>query len=190
MELKELLGDAYKDGMTMDEVSEALKEIQMPTDQSAEIDRLKKSLSDSNSEAADWKRKFRETQDENTRKASEAEEATKKMLQELEELRNEKTISGYKASYLGLGYDEKDADEISKALAAGEMTKVLEVQRRHQEALIERTRKDVLKDTPRPGGGGKEDLPEDKNIELAKSLGQASAGAEKTAQDVLKNYFR
>ena len=190
MDLKELLGDAFKEGMTVEDVSAALKDIQMPTDQSGEIEKLRKSLSESNSEAADWKRKFRETQDETSRKAAEAEEASRKLLEEVEQLRKEKTISGYKASYLGLGYSEKDAGEIAEALTEGTMSKVLEIQKRHQEALSEKIRKEILKDTPRPGGAGKDDADkETQDVAVARELGKAEAGGAKTASDVLKHYF-
>lgn len=186
MELKDLLGDAWKDGMSMEDVTNALKDIQLPTDQSAEIERLKESLSKSNSEAADWKKQFRATQDEATRKAAEAEESSKKLLEEVEKLRKEKTISGYKASYLGLGYGEKDAGEIAQALSDGQMDKVFEIQKRHQEAMSETIRKELLKDTHRPGGGGGTDGGKDEKIELAKALGKARA--ESNSADVLKQY--
>ena len=83
MELSELLGSAYKDGMTLEDVTEALKGIEMPADQSAEIDRLRNSLTKSNADAADWKRKYRETQDEATRKSEEDAESVKAMQAEL-----------------------------------------------------------------------------------------------------------
>lgn len=190
MELKELLGESYKDGMTLDDVTEALKGITMPADQSAEIERLKNSLSNSNTEAADWKRKFRETQDEATRKAEEESEKTKSLMERIEALEKEKTITGYKASYLGLGYDAKDAQSIAEALAEGKTETVLEIQKKHQEALVEKTRREILKNTHRPGGGSDEDDDGQKdNIELAKKLGKASAGA-RQASDVLKYYSR
>lgn len=192
MELKDLLGDSFHDGMTLEDVTEALKGIQMPTDQSGEIEKLRNSLSKSNSEAKEWKDKFRQTQDEATRTAAEAEENNKKMLEELENLRKERTISGYKASYLGLGYAEKDADEIATALAEGNTTKVLEVQKRHQDALVEKTKQELLKNTPRPGGtpGGDPDPEQNENVRIAKEMGKTSAGGAKTASDVLKNYMR
>lgn len=190
MELKELLGDSYRDGMTLDEVTEALKGVNLP-DQSGEIEKLRNSLSKSNSEAKEWKDKFRQTQDEATRKADEAAESAKKLQEELAELRKERTIAGYKASYLGLGYGEKDADEIATALTDGDMTKVLEIQKRHQDALVEKTRQDLLKNTPRPGGGKDEDeQKEDENVRIAREMGKASAGGAKTASDVMKYYTR
>ena len=192
MELKELLGDSYRDGMTLDDVTEALKGVQMPTDQSAEIERLKNSLSNSNTEAADWKRKFRETQDEATRKADEEAERTKGLMERLEALEKEKTIAGYKASYLGLGYEAADAQAIAEAMSEGKIDKVLEIQKKHQEALVEKTKREILKNTHRPGGGDpdEDDDGQKDNIRLAKEIGKASAGGNKQASEVLKNYLR
>ena len=191
MELKELLGDAFKEGMTLDDVSEALKGIELPKDQSGEIEKLRQSLSKSNSEAKEWKDKFRATQDEASRKAEEEAENSKKLQEELENLKKERTIAGYKASYLGLGYSEKDADEIAAALAGGDTAKVLDVQKRHQEALEEKIKKDLLKGTPRPGGkDGGDDDPEDENVRIAREMGKTSAGGAKTTSDILKHYMK
>ncbi len=52
MNLKEVLGDAYKEGMAFEEVEAALEKVTVPEDHSAEIERLKNALSKSNSEAA------------------------------------------------------------------------------------------------------------------------------------------
>ena len=60
MNIKDLLKDAYKEGMTVEDIENALKDIDLPTDNSAEIDRLKTALSKSNSEAADYKKQLRE----------------------------------------------------------------------------------------------------------------------------------
>ena len=45
MNIKDLLKDAYKDGMTIEEINAALEGVELPTDNSAEIERLKNALS-------------------------------------------------------------------------------------------------------------------------------------------------
>ena len=45
MNIRDLLKDAYKEGMTLEDVENALKDIDLPTDNSAEIDRLKETWS-------------------------------------------------------------------------------------------------------------------------------------------------
>ena len=45
MTLKELLGDAWKDGMTVEDIETALKDVTLPADQSQEIASLKETIS-------------------------------------------------------------------------------------------------------------------------------------------------
>ena len=74
MNIKDLLKDAYKEGMSVEDIEKALESIDPPTDNSAEIDRLKAALSKSNSEAADFKKQLREKMSEDERKAKEEED--------------------------------------------------------------------------------------------------------------------
>ena len=191
MELKELLGDAFKDGMTMDEVNEALKNVQMPKDQSAEIEKLKETISKSNSEAKEWKDKYRATQDEATRKAEEAAEIAKKKDEELEALRKEKVIAGYKASYLAMGYDEELAADTANALAEGNDAKLFENQRKHQEAVEKKAREDALRGSGRPGGSGTDKSGDDSAaMKLVKQIGEQRAESDKIAKDGLAHYLK
>ena len=50
MKLSDLLKDAYQEGMSLEDIEKALENIEFPVDNSAEIERLKKALSNSNSE--------------------------------------------------------------------------------------------------------------------------------------------
>ena len=60
--LSDLLGDAYKEGMTEEEISTALQRAGAGAkDNEAEVNRLKAQLSKANSEAADYKKQLRGT---------------------------------------------------------------------------------------------------------------------------------
>ena len=157
MNIKDLLGDAYKDGMTIDEINTALEGIAMPTDNSAEIDRLKTALSKSNSEAADYKKQLREKMSAEEIKAKEDAEKMEALIKERDALLREKTVATYKASYLSLGYDENLAVATAEALANGELDKVFANQKKHNESVEKRIRADVLKSTPTPEGGNGSD---------------------------------
>ena len=74
MNLKEVLGDAYKEGMTFEEVEAALEKVNVPEDNSAEIERLKNALSKSNSEAAGYKKQLREKMTEDEQKKQKEQE--------------------------------------------------------------------------------------------------------------------
>ena len=74
MKLKDLLKDAYKEGITVEEIESALADVEIPADQSAEIERLKAALSKSNSENAEWKKKHRDALSEEEKKAQAGQE--------------------------------------------------------------------------------------------------------------------
>lgn len=148
MNLKELLGEKYKDGMTFDDVSAALADI----DPNKGF--VKKDLFDRTaSELAASKKQLKEkmTADE----AAEAERAAaqKKMEQELADLKKDKEISQHKAKFLGLGFNEDMAEKSAKALADGDMETVFANQKKHQEDSEKALRAEILKGTHRPPAG-------------------------------------
>ena len=61
MTLFELLGDSYKEDMTIEEINNALSSIEKPNvdDYNSTIDKLKTALTNSNKEAADYKKQLR-----------------------------------------------------------------------------------------------------------------------------------
>ena len=153
MNIRDLLKDAYKEGMSVEDIEKALEGVEMPTDGTAEIERLKTALSKSNSEAAEFKKQLREKMTAEELKAKEDAEKYEAIVKERDALLREKTISGYKAKYLTLGYDEKLADETAEALANGEIDKVFDYQKKHNESVAKKIREEVLKETPSPEGG-------------------------------------
>lgn len=94
-------------------------------------------------------------------KMTDDEAATQKEQEEREELQSkydkllrESEISKHKAKLLGLGYDEKLADETAEAMADGDMEKVFANQKKHLDSVEKRVRADALKDTPKPTPDG------------------------------------
>jgi hypothetical protein len=157
MNIKDLLKDAYKEGMSAEEIEAALKDIDLPTDGSAEIDRLKNALTKSNSEAADLKKQLREKMSAEELKAKEDAEKWDEIVKERDALLREKTIATHKAKYLSLGYEESLANETAEAMANGEIDKVFANQKKHLDAVEKKIRQDVLKETPSPEGGNGSD---------------------------------
>ena len=84
---------------------------------SGETEKLKAALSKANSEAAEWKRQFREKQTEQERAEAERAEREKAVEEELRGLRREKTVSGFVAQCLALGYDKDLALRAAEAMA-------------------------------------------------------------------------
>ncbi len=150
MKLKDMLKDAYKEGMTLEEVEAALADIEFPEDQTAEVERLKAALSKSNSENAEWKKKHREALSEEERKAQETADLIKQLQEENATLTRDSNVSKHKAKFLSMGYDESLASDAATAMVDGDMEKLFSYQQKHQEALEKKIRADALKGTPKP----------------------------------------
>ena len=78
--LSDLLGNAYKEGMTEEEISIALESVN--NSNNAEINKLKSALSKANSEAADYKKQLRTKQSDDEAAAAMQKEEHEKLMQE------------------------------------------------------------------------------------------------------------
>lgn len=99
-------------------------EFEAPAD-SEEVMKLKTALSKSNSEAADWKRQYRDTLSEAERAKAEREEEDKKLHEELAMYRKKETVMNYKDKYRSKGYSDELATSSAQAMADGDMETVL-----------------------------------------------------------------
>lgn len=104
-------------------------EVPEPKDSTDEVNKLKTALSKANSEAADWKRQFREKQTEQERAEAERKEREQATEEELRTLRREKTVSGHVANCLALGYDKDLALRAAEAMADSNAAEIIECQR-------------------------------------------------------------
>lgn len=150
MNIKDLLKDAYKEGMSVEEIEAALADVEFPVDQTAEVERLKNALSKSNSENAEWKKKHREALSEEERKAQETADLIKQLQEQNAKLMHESDVSKHKAKFLSMGYEEALAGEAAVAMADGDMVKVFEYQQKHLDSFEKKIRADALKGTPKP----------------------------------------
>lgn len=141
------------------------------------------------SEAAGLSKQLKDRMSEDEKKQTEAEESNKKILEELEQLRKDKTISTYTAQYLGMGYSKELAEDTAKAMADGDMEKVFANGLKHKEAMEKEIREKLMNGTPKPGGsGGNGDDGKDSAVEKAKELAKAKQGGGKQYEDIMKNY--
>ena len=109
-------------------------EFETPKDTTEEVTKLKNALSKANSDAAEWKRQFREKQTEQERAEAERAEREKAVEEELRGLRRDKTVSGYVAQCLALGYDKDLALRAAEAMADGDAASILACQQDFLEA--------------------------------------------------------
>ena len=136
--------------MTVEEINAALAEVELPVDQTAEVERLKNALSKSNSENAEWKKKHREALSEEEKKAQETADLIKQLQERNATLERETSVSKHKAKFLGMGYEEALANDAAAAMVDGDTEKLFSYQQKHQEALEKKIRADALKGTPKP----------------------------------------
>ena len=155
MDLKEILGESYKDGMTVEEITEALAKVEMPKadDKSEEIAKLRKAVSDANSEAKKYKDEIRAKMTEDEIKAKEDAEKWEKVLKERDELLKEKNISAHKAKFLANGYTEDLADKSAKALVDGDFNAVFKYLGEYRTSIEKQFKAENIDNMPKPNGG-------------------------------------
>lgn len=120
------------DQMSAEDKLKALEEYEFevpaPKDSNEEVTRLKTALSKANSEAAEWKRQIREKQTEAERAEAERKEREAAVEEELRTLRRDKTVSGYVAQCLALGYGQDLAIKAAEAMADNDAVTIMSCQ--------------------------------------------------------------
>ena len=172
--LSDLLGTAYKEGMTEEEISTALEAV--GNGNTAEVNRLKAALSKANSEAAEFKKQLRSKQSDDEAAAAAQKEEHEKLVKENGELKRSIALSESKGKLLAMGYDEKLADETAAAMVDGDMDKVMANQSKYLEAQKKVIQADQMRKTPRPAAGS-----ETGGVDYAKKISEAQANGDYTA---------
>lgn len=115
-------------------------EFEAPAPAQSDADaKLKEALSRANSDAAEWKRKYRATLDDAKRAEEERAERDKERDEELATLRRERTVSHLETQYLAAGYSAELARSSAQAQADGDTATVLANQLR----FIDETKKSL-----------------------------------------------
>ena len=155
---QERLGDSYQEGMTEEELSEAMRNAEAEeikglktslSQVNAEAAAYKKNMDKANSEAAGYKKQLREAQDSAANATSEYEA----LRQEVDALKRANKISETRAMFISKGYDDALATETATAYADGDMDKVLANQQAYLDNRLKNMQAEIMKATPRPSGG-------------------------------------
>lgn len=165
MNLKELLGDAYKENMTIDEVNEALANITAPKTVSKEVfDKTASELASSKKLVRELQEKLRELE-ESSMTAEEKLKAETERTQELQKALSQK-LSALKAKeiFVTAGLSEKDYSPLLDVVVsdseettvnrAKAMIKVINAQKAATEAAV---KAELMKNTPAPASGTVDD---------------------------------
>ncbi len=149
MTLKELLGDAYKENMTAEEIALALEKVQLNNNDDA-LEKMKQAVSKANSEAADYKKQLKAKMTEEELKQAEREKELTDLKTELETLKRTNFINENKAQFISLGYDEALAATSAKALLDGDFKTVFANQKAFLDAYSKQVESNLLKGTSKP----------------------------------------
>lgn len=117
------------DGMTAEELKAFITSIELPETKEPdtstdEISRLKNALSKSNSEAADYRKKWQATLSEQERLETERQQREADREARIAELEKEKAIGDYTAKFLSTGYSAELARSSALAMAEGNNAQV------------------------------------------------------------------
>lgn len=192
MKLNVLLGDAYKEGMTADEIISALEKV---ADPNAEIEKLRNAVTKANGQAADYKKQLQARQTDEEKVAQEQADKFAEIQKQNEEyaktiatLTKEKTLASYREKFVAQGYEAELAGKAAAALADGDMEKVFKIQSEFMTAHDTAYKAQLLKDMPTPpgaNGGGNSDS---EGVAFAKSLAQQNAAAGKASSDAMSAF--
>lgn len=156
MDLKTLLGDAYKEGISHEEIDAALADRDLIEKSEAETlatnraAATKRLLDQANKKLAEAQKKGADAGNENA--------ALLERINALEERDKENTrqanIATHKASLIGLGYDEVLATETATAMVDNDVAKIIVNQGKFQAAREQAMKEELMKNTGNPAGGG------------------------------------
>lgn len=142
MDLKDLLGEAYREDMTVEDIASAIEGMDLVDRATATKGMIRKDTFDKTaSELAGLKRQLREKLSEEEQEKIDREARDKAIMDELEALRKDKLLTQHVTRYLKLGYDEKLAQSTAEALVAQDFDKVFA----NQQAFLDAREKEIRK---------------------------------------------
>lgn len=146
-DLKSLLGDKYKEDMTIEDILSLDIELPKPDTKGLiskeHFDRVA-------SEAASYKKQLKAKMTEDEQKAAEDAEKWEAMLAENKQLKADKAISESSKKLIAMGYDEELAATVATALYDGDTETVLKAQAKFIEAQKKSILAEAVKNTPTP----------------------------------------
>jgi len=159
------------EGMTPEEKIKALEAFEIEDEKPDYSGYVKKDVFDKTaSELAGVKKQLKEKMTDDEAAKQKEQEEREELQSKYEKLLHETEVSKSKAKLLGLGYDEKLADETAEAMVKGDLDTVMANQKKHLEAVEKKVRAEALKDTPKPTGDG-----DSKTMTLEKLRGMSAS---------------
>lgn len=151
--IKDLLGEAYVEGMSAEDQIKALESISLPQDRTDEIDRLIKAKDKANSEAAEYKRKLKDHMSEEEKRSAEEAERIQKIEQENADLKKRIAIADYTSKFLASGLDADTAARSAEAAYTGDIDTVIANYNSRIASVKESVKAELIASTPSMQGG-------------------------------------
>lgn len=114
----------------------------------AEVEKLKQANTNASSDAAEWKRKYRDSLDEAEREKAEREDRFNEMQSELESYKTSNRISSYTAKLVEVGYDADTAKNMASVLPEGVEDSFFEGQKSFLESQKTKIKQESLNSQP------------------------------------------
>ena len=160
-DIKTLLGDEYKEGMTDAEIVAAVQKLALPDMtqfvSKTDYEKLKTASDNNASEAKSWKEKYNSTLSATEQQKQADEEARKATETRLAELERKDKISTAKDQYIASGFSVELALATAEAFVDGKMDVVLANVTKYAADAAAAAKDEALKKTPAPPAGGKSD---------------------------------
>lgn len=151
--IKDLLGEAYVEGMSAEDQIKALENISLPQDRTDEIDRLIKAKDKANAEAAEYKRKLKDHMSEEEKRNTEEAERIQKIEQENADLKKRIAIADYTSKFLASGLDADTAARSAEAAYTGDIDTVIANYNSRIASVKESVKAELIASTPSMQGG-------------------------------------
>lgn len=151
--IPDLLGEAYHEGMTNDEIVEALQNVTLPQDRSDEVERLKKAFDKSASETAEYKRQLRARQTEEEKRQAEMDEKYQLMEKENAEMKKQIAVSDLTTKFIASGLDAETAKKTAQAAYDGKIDSVIQAYSDKIATVKDTVKAELMADTPSITGG-------------------------------------
>lgn len=158
LDLKTLLGDKYSDDLTKEQLLDLIKGIDYVDPSTVvsvdEYNRIKSANDNLSKESKEWKAKYNSTLSESEQLKNAQEETQMALQKKYDELLKKTQTMEYTTELLSVGYNDKLAKEGAEALANGDMTSFMAIQKKFADSVRKAERAELLKATPTPNGGG------------------------------------
>lgn len=167
MDIKAVLGDAYHEGMTAEEMEAALADVEMIPKSEVDAKYVSKATADKYASEASKYRKERNT----------AQTDINTLNERIKGLERTNTVAGLAAKFVAQGFEAEAAQEAAEAMADGDTAKFMDLNAAFIKTTREKAQSDKLHDMGTPPAGS--------DNEPAKDYDKLIAEAEKSGNVAL-----